>query len=125
MHDGYREGSKKPDRNIRLFCLLFLKIMFEVYILFSQKLEKYYIGFTSNLEERFTFHLNDHQSRKYTYKADDWRIVFTIPCSSKNQAMLVEKHIKSMKSKTYIENLMKYPAISEKLKQKYERASDY
>jgi putative endonuclease len=39
--------------------------------------------------------------------------------------MLVEKHIKSMKSKTYIENLMKHPAISEKLKQKYERASDY
>jgi putative endonuclease len=32
---------------------------------------------------------------------------------------MIESHIKSMKSKMYIENLRKYPAISEKLKEKY------
>jgi putative endonuclease len=38
--------------------------------------------------------------------------------------MLIEKHIKAMKSKKYIENLIKYPEMSVKLLQKYETTSD-
>jgi putative endonuclease len=38
--------------------------MFEVYILFSQKINRHYIGFTTNLDERLTFHVNDSQTRK-------------------------------------------------------------
>ena len=33
--------------------------------------------------------------------------------------MAVEEHIKSMKSKKYIQNLKKYPEMVEKLKDKY------
>ena len=35
------------------------------------------------------------------------------------QALAIEKHIKSMKSRKYLENLKKYPEITEKLKQLY------
>jgi putative endonuclease len=39
--------------------------------------------------------------------------------TSENQARLIEKHIKKMKSKTYIHNLVKYPEIAEKLLLKF------
>jgi len=93
--------------------------MFFVYILFSKKLNRYYIGFTSNLNQRLDFHHNDTQSRKFTYNAEDWILHFTLECKSKEQAMAIEKHIKAMKSKTYIQNLVKYPEIKCKLLSKY------
>ena len=90
-----------------------------VYILYSKKLDKYYIGFTENLDVRLDFHLSDSQSRKFTYKSDDWELIFTIKCESKNQGLSIEKHIKSMKSKIYIQNLLKYPEMKFKLLEKY------
>lgn len=90
-----------------------------VYILFSKKLDKHYIGFTENLKQRLVFHSNDSQSRKFTYNADDWELIFTIECASKSQGLSIEKHIKSMKSKIYIYNLLQYPEIKTKLLEKY------
>ena len=95
-----------------------------VYILHSEKLNRYYTGYTFNLETRIDFHLNDTQVRKFTHKASDWKLVFIVNASTKNQALLIEKHIKSMKSKVYIENLIKYPEMSLKLLEKYKEATD-
>ncbi|WP_347374370.1 GIY-YIG nuclease family protein [Aequorivita sp. Q41] len=89
-----------------------------VYILHSKKLSKFYTGYTSNLDVRFTFHQNP-ESRKFTYRADDWEIFYKIKCQSQKQAIAIESHIKKMKSKTYIQNLKKYPEISIKLLQKF------
>ena len=90
-----------------------------VYILHSVKIIRFYIGYTSNLDLRMEFH--EHaESRKFTYNADDWTLFFTINCKSKSQALAIEKHIKAMKSKVYIENLKKYPEMVEKLLKKYE-----
>ena len=47
-----------------------------VYILYSKKLDKHYIGFTENINVRLDFHLNDSQTRKFTYKSDDWELIF-------------------------------------------------
>ncbi|UPQ80262.1 GIY-YIG nuclease family protein [Flavobacterium azooxidireducens] len=90
-----------------------------VYILHSQKLNRFYIGYTTNLDLRLDFHLHDTQARKFTYKADDWTLFFSLACTSKNQALAIEKHIKAMKSKVYIENLAIYPEITSKLLNKY------
>ena len=49
----------------------------------------------------------------------DWNLFLIIDCESKSQALQIEKHIKKMKSKTYIENLAKYPEMVIKLKEKY------
>jgi putative endonuclease len=38
-----------------------------------------------------------------------------IPCESVTQAILIEKRIKKMKSRKYIENLKKYPEMIEKI----------
>ena len=89
-----------------------------VYILHSNKLNRYYIGYTADFETRLEFHKNA-ASEKFTAKADDWDVFLIFDCQSKSQALQIEKHIKNMKSKTYIENLAKYPEMILKLKDKY------
>ena len=89
-----------------------------VYILHSVKINRFYIGYTSDITLRLEFHANA-ENRKFTYNADDWNLFYTIECQSKPQALAIEKHIKAMKSKVYIENLKNYPEIKEKLLQKY------
>jgi len=92
--------------------------MYIVYILRSNKLNRFYIGFTSDFDIRLEFHKNA-KSNKFTANADDWELFTKITCESKPQALRIESHIKKMKSKTYIENLIKYPDIILKLKDKY------
>ena len=90
-----------------------------VYILYSKKLDKHYIGFTEGLIQRLEFHLNESQKRKFTYKSDDWELIFTIECETKHQGLSIEKNIKSMKSRIYIQNLLQYPEMKFKLLEKY------
>ena len=89
-----------------------------VYILHSVKLNRFYIGYTSNFETRLEFHQNaaDH---KFTSNANDWTVFLKINCESKSQALQIEQHIKNMKSKIYVKNLLKYPEMILKLLDKY------
>ena len=89
-----------------------------VYILHSKKLDRFYTGYSSNLEERFEFHQNS-LPHKFTAKAQDWRHFHSVECGSKKQALDIEAHIKRMKSSIYIKNLKKYPEMIEKLLEKY------
>ena len=88
------------------------------YILYSEKLSRYYIGYSSDLSVRLIFHENS-ESRKFTYNANDWKFYYKIDCTSKRQGESIELHIKRMKSKIYIENLLKYPEITTKLLERY------
>ncbi|AWH84591.1 excinuclease ABC subunit C [Flavobacterium album] len=92
--------------------------MHYVYILHSEKLERYYTVYTSNIDIRLGFHENA-EAGKFTYNADDWKLVYSLLCDSKHQGMTIEKHIKSMKSKIYIQNLIQYPEMGIKLKLKF------
>jgi putative endonuclease len=91
-----------------------------VYILFSEKTDIFYVGFTTeSVEIRLHRHLSGYYDNKFTSKTDDWKIFFTIKCVSAKQGANIEKHIKKMKSKIYVRNLKLYPEISEKLLEKY------
>lgn len=93
-----------------------------VYILFSKKLNRFYIGYTSNIEQRIVFH-EQAESHKFTSNAKDWELFLKIECASKMQALAVEKHIKKMKSKVYIQNLKIYPEMRIKLLDKNSQGS--
>ena len=93
--------------------------MFCVYILHSIKLNRFYIGFTTDFEVRLDFHFNSGEHRKFTHKANDWTIFLKIECQTKPQGLAIERHIKNMKSKVYINNLVLYPEMIEKLLEKY------
>ena len=92
-----------------------------VYILYSAKLKKYYIGSCLNLEERIAEHNNKKYSDSFTRKTDDWVLYFAISNLENKQARLIEKHIKEMKSQLYSKNIKSYKEISEKLIEKYKQ----
>ena len=94
------------------------------YILYSEKLNRFYIGSTVlHIDERLERHLNDYYgTTKFTHKVHDWEVFYTLECESLQQARKIECHIKRMKSKKYIENLKKYPSISQKLLSQYSGA---
>ncbi len=75
------------------------------YILYSEILDKYYIGHTNNLSERLRKHLSLHKG--FTGQAKDWKIVFRKEFSTKTDAYALERKIKSWKSKAKIKQLIK------------------
>jgi len=80
--------------------------MFKVYILFSEILDKFYVGHTSEeLQERLRKHLSNHSG--FTAKAKDWKIVYYEVFSDKSVAYKRELQIKSWKSKVKISQLIK------------------
>ena len=93
-----------------------------VYILYSNSLKKYYIGFTTlKPEERLERHLSHYYNlkKKFTGQAADWVLFYQVVCKDADQARKIEAHIKKMKSKAFIENLAKYPEITERLLSEY------
>ena len=74
------------------------------YILFSDKLDKYYVGACINLERRLYEHNIGHS--KFTSSGIPWKIVYTEEYSSLPEAKRREKQIKNMKSRKYIDELI-------------------
>ncbi|WP_235893486.1 GIY-YIG nuclease family protein [Litoribacter populi] len=76
-----------------------------LYILFSKKLDRFYIGHTTEpIEERLRKHLSDHTG--FTSKAKDWEIAHLEPFPDKTQAYRRELEIKRWKSKHRIKKLI-------------------
>jgi len=69
--------------------------MFYVYIMRSKKDSSYYIGYTSNLQERIKRH-NQGRS-KYTKSKVPWDLIYYEEIQTKREAMKREKLIKSYK----------------------------
>ncbi len=88
------------------------------YIIFSEKLNRFYIGATQNgVEQRLLEHNNQfYGSSVFTATTNDWKLFLSIECNSFSQALRIEKGIKKMKSRKYLENLKKYPSMIEQLK---------
>lgn len=73
------------------------------FILFSEKLNKYYLGACVNLERRLYEHNIGHS--KFTSIGVPWKIVYTEEYSTPADAIKREKQIKRMKSRKYIDDL--------------------
>jgi putative endonuclease len=93
--------------------------MATVYILYSSKLDKFYIGSCQDFESRLEKHLNKEFNDAFSAKADDWEVFFLIDNLEYKQAREVESHIKKMKSKKYILDLKKYNELLTKLVERF------
>jgi putative endonuclease len=79
--------------------------MATTYILFSESLNKYYIGHTQmTVEQRLSKHLTDHSG--FSAQAKDWQIVWTRIFDEKSEAYAMERKIKNWKSRKLIEKLI-------------------
>ena len=77
-----------------------------MYILFSTKLEKYYVGFTGDLlEERLRKHNSNHKG--FTGGIGDWKLVYFEEYNIKKEAQDRERELKKWKSRKMIEKLIK------------------
>ena len=79
---------------------------YHFYILYSLSLDKYYIGHTSEIENRIRKHNASHKG--FTGKANDWKVVYTEMFQSKEKAYKRERQVKSWKSRKMISKLINY-----------------
>jgi putative endonuclease len=91
-----------------------------VYILKSLKTNQFYIGSTSkSITQRLAEHNDIAFAKSFTAKGIPYEIFCSFSCDNITHARKIENHIKRMKSKVYINNLIKYPEIIDKLKLRY------
>ncbi len=78
---------------------------YHVYVLYSSKLDRYYIGYTSDvISERIRRHNSAHKG--YTGKANDWQLKYVETYEDKSAALKRERELKSWKSKKKLEQLI-------------------
>ena len=82
------------------FCFM----PYHFYILHSQTLDRYYIGYTSNLADRLKKHNTYHKG--FTGRVNDWRVVYKEAYAEKSDAYARERQVKSWKSRKLIELLI-------------------
>ena len=80
--------------------------MWYVYIIYSKKIDRYYVGYTDDLEWR----LERHNSGwgKYTRRGVPWKLKYTESFERKTEAIKREQEIKKKKSRNYIEKLISH-----------------
>jgi putative endonuclease len=92
-----------------------------IYIIFSKKLNRYYIGSTQLIPtQRLELHLSKfYGNSKYTAKTNDWKLCYSIKCDSISQARKIEMYLKKMRNRKYLEWIISEPTAVEKIKSKF------
>jgi putative endonuclease len=76
-----------------------------LYILYSKKLNKYYVGACKELDRRFYEHNIGHS--KFTSTGMPWELIYSEEFQDLISAKRMEAEIKKKKSRIYIETLIK------------------
>ena len=79
--------------------------MFFVYIIYSDKIDKFYIGYSANVNDRLVKH--NQKSYGFSNTGKPWRLVYSESYLTKKEAMLREKQLKDWKNRERIEKLIK------------------
>ena len=77
--------------------------MFYTYIIFSERINKYYVGSTQDVEERLRRHNLDHS--KSTKGKGPWELVKTIQFETRSEAVKLEKKIKKRGIKRFLNDI--------------------
>lgn len=78
--------------------------MYTLYILYSKRLDRYYVGYTNDLSRRITEH--NRVKGKYTDIGLPWILVYKEAFETKRSAIARERYIKSRKSRSFIIELI-------------------
>jgi putative endonuclease len=91
-------GSQNSDEDIRVFFMPY------TYILYSEKLDKYYVGACIEMDRRLHEHNVGHS--KFTRLGIPWQLMYKEEHETLLEAKRREMQIKKMKSRKYIEDLV-------------------
>jgi len=80
--------------------------MWDVYLLISKKIGKWYIGSTKDLRKRILNHnLGKNKSTKYGVP---WKVIYSEISLNKKDARAREKYLKSGMGRRYLKNRLKF-----------------
>jgi putative endonuclease len=84
--------------------------MFFVYVLYSSKFARSYVGISEDVEQR----LKEHNSGKSTYtsKFKPWILIYKEPHESRNEARKREKYLKTAAGRRWMNNNIEWPRSS-------------
>ncbi len=81
--------------------------MFYVYVLYSNKHDKFYVGHTPDPKKRLHEHNAYETGNKFTAKYQPWKMATYFPVSEdRGKAMIVERFIKKQKSRTFLKKVI-------------------
>lgn len=76
-----------------------------IYILYSQSRDRYYIGSCADVEQRLVRH--NAGATLSTKSGRPWKVAYTETHPKKSEALKRENYLKRLKSRMYLENLIK------------------
>jgi len=80
--------------------------MYYIYILYSEKSDKYYVGHTDDVYQRLESH-NNSERTTYTSKHRPWKLMAVFESGSvRGEALKIERFIKRQKNRKLIERLI-------------------
>jgi putative endonuclease len=74
-----------------------------VYVLYSERFDRLYIGYSGDVILRFKFH-NELAKKGFTIRYRPWKVIVVEFYSSKKQAMVREKELKGGQGRSWIRN---------------------
>ena len=78
----------------------YIRAMFTVYVLYSPSFKQIYIGFTSDLSNRFLSH-NELATKGHAIKYRPWVIAHTEEFQTKKEAIIRENKLKSANGRKF------------------------
>lgn len=78
--------------------------MYSVYILYSEKLDKFYIGFSANISDRLLKH--NRSNKGFTATGKPWLLMYSESFSTKKEAMAREQQLKNWKNPERLRSLI-------------------
>jgi putative endonuclease len=79
-------------------------LVYTVYVLFSERSGKHYVGFTGNLKLRLLSH-NELSGKDWTKRYRPWKLIHAEEFATKTEAMSREKWLKSGVGRAFIKLL--------------------
>ena len=86
-----------------------------LYIIFSFAANRYYVGETADIKKRILKHISKGYPNTFTKIARDWEIKLDVTCPDRETALFLEAFIKRMKSRKFIEKVIRKPEILDDL----------
>ena len=88
-----------------------------VYIIFSLQANRFYVGESAFPDGRLIEHNTGKYSGASTKMSSDWECKLLIKCKNRSEALIVERYIKKMKSRQFINSLINDSEFRRKFRQ--------
>src|SRR5690554_7623462 len=69
------------------------------------------IGETPDVENRLIQHNTHYFKTNFSKSANDWKLLLKYPCENRKESLFLERFLKRMKSRKFLQKVIAYPEI--------------